>query len=77
MAQKISNNGLKPSHDEIARRAREIYERSGRIPGRDLENWLEAESQLLSTRKTEQEQRTPGVEPRSSGRVVAKPDTRA
>ena len=29
--------------DEIARVARELYEQSGRIEGRDLDNWLEAE----------------------------------
>jgi hypothetical protein len=27
----------------IARKAYELYEQSGRIEGRDLENWLEAE----------------------------------
>jgi hypothetical protein len=30
-------------NDEIAKRAQELYERSGRIEGRDLGNWLEAE----------------------------------
>ncbi len=29
--------------NEIAEVARELYEKSGRIEGRDLENWLEAE----------------------------------
>ena len=29
--------------DEIKKKAREIYEASGRKPGRDLDNWLEAE----------------------------------
>jgi hypothetical protein len=37
---------LKPAHDEIARRAYAIYERSGRQPGRSLENWLQAEIEL-------------------------------
>ncbi|MFZ5997503.1 MAG: DUF2934 domain-containing protein [Nitrospirota bacterium] len=31
------------SHEEIARLAYELYEKSGRVPGRDLENWFEAE----------------------------------
>lgn len=35
-----------PSHDEIARRAYEIYERSGCEPGHSLENWLHAELEL-------------------------------
>ena len=30
-------------YDEIAKLARELYEKSGRIEGRDLDNWLEAE----------------------------------
>jgi HSP20 family molecular chaperone IbpA len=33
--------------DAIVRRAQEIWETSGFIPGRDLENWLRAESELL------------------------------
>jgi HSP20 family protein len=34
-------------HDEIARRAFEMFERDGSIFGRDWENWLTAELQLL------------------------------
>jgi hypothetical protein len=30
-------------YDEIAKMAQELYEKSGRIEGRDLYNWLEAE----------------------------------
>lgn len=33
-------------HDEIALRARELYEKSGCQSGRDVEFWLEAERQL-------------------------------
>jgi hypothetical protein len=33
-------------HDAIRKRAREICLRSGRIPGRDLENWAQAESEI-------------------------------
>lgn len=35
-----------PSYDEIALRARSLYEQSGHTPGRDEEFWLEAERQL-------------------------------
>lgn len=35
-----------PSYDDISRRAFEIWDRSGRQPGHDLENWLRAESEL-------------------------------
>jgi HSP20 family protein len=34
-------------HDEIARRAFEIFERDGNVFGRDLENWFNAEEQLV------------------------------
>ena len=34
-------------HDSIAHRAFEIFEDNGRVFGRDLENWLRAQSELL------------------------------
>lgn len=34
--------------EEIAKVARELYEKSGRIEGRDRENWLDAERIVLS-----------------------------
>ena len=33
-------------HEAIRRRAEEIYIRNGRIPGRDLENWAQAEQEI-------------------------------
>jgi hypothetical protein len=38
-----------PAHilEAIRRRATEIYQRSGGVAGRDLENWCEAEAQIL------------------------------
>src|SRR5579863_10327937 len=33
-------------HELIRRRAEEIYFRNGRIPGRDLENWAQAEREI-------------------------------
>jgi Protein of unknown function (DUF2934) len=33
-------------HEAIRRRAEEIYFRNGRIPGRDLENWAQAEQEI-------------------------------
>ena len=38
----------RPSHEEIAKRAFEIYLSRGEWPGRDVEDWLEAERQLLN-----------------------------
>jgi hypothetical protein len=34
-------------HDAICRRAEEIYVRNGRIPGHDLENWMQAEAEIF------------------------------
>jgi hypothetical protein len=34
-------------HEAIRRRAEEIYIRNGRLPGRDLENWAQAEQEIL------------------------------
>lgn len=65
----VMTNNSKPSHEEIARRARELYERSGRRPGRDLENWLEAERELISARKAV-------AAPKNPAKPVAKPELR-
>ena len=39
---------VKPSHDEIAERAYNLYSASGYIPGHDVEHWLQAEAQLTA-----------------------------
>lgn len=52
MTKEVAMTNSKPTHEEISQRARAIYEQTGRRPGRDLENWLEAEAQLLAARKT-------------------------
>ena len=46
MAKKSIQSEPKPTHEEIARRAYEIFEERGRPHGRDQEHWLEAEAQL-------------------------------
>jgi hypothetical protein len=43
-------------HTEITKVAVELYEKSGRVEGRDLDNWLEAEKIVISRYK-EQEKR--------------------
>jgi len=35
-----------PTHEQIAQRAREIWERHGRPHGEDVKNWREAEEEL-------------------------------
>lgn len=37
-----------PTEDEIRDYAYHLYEQSGRIPGHDVENWLEARACLLA-----------------------------
>jgi hypothetical protein len=41
-------------YDEIAKIAYELYEKSGRAEGRELDNWLEAE-RIVMARHREQE----------------------
>lgn len=36
--------------DQIAQKAYELYEKRGRTPGNDLQDWLEAERQVLAER---------------------------
>lgn len=48
-ASSYKSSDLQPSidlQDAIRRRAEEIYIRNGRIPGRDKENWAQAESEI-------------------------------
>ena len=35
-----------PAHDDIAKKAYEIYEQKGRPEGKDIEHWIEAEKML-------------------------------
>ena len=36
------------NHDEIRRRAYEIYQERGGLPGRELDDWLQAENEFES-----------------------------
>src|SRR5579864_2353426 len=38
-------------NEAIGRRAREIYEKSGKIPGHDVENWVRAETEILNEQR--------------------------
>jgi len=51
----VSHPDVGDLHDAVRRRAEEIYERSGRIPGRDIENWSQAEQEI---RREAQQQRS-------------------
>ena len=69
MAKEFGKATNGPTHEEIAERAYEIFEKSGRKPGHDLENWLAAEAQLAVTRKQDTTART---DPRASARPVSR-----
>lgn len=42
----------KPTHEQISRRAQQLWENGGRPSGRDEEIWLEAERQLTRGEET-------------------------
>jgi len=48
-------------HDEISKLAYELYEKSGRPEGRDLENWCEAE-RIVIARHAEKEKTGKGTD---------------
>ena len=50
--------GHEDLHEAICRRAEEIYVRSGRIPGRDLENWMQAEKEMQDEKAKHSGRRT-------------------
>ena len=52
MQKQSTDSNHRPTHEEIAKVAYTIFEKNGRIPGRDVQNWLEAEAQLTAARKT-------------------------
>lgn len=43
---KTNGSAIIDLHEAIRRRAEEIYIRSGRVPGHDLENWAQAEKEI-------------------------------
>jgi hypothetical protein len=47
LAIEVRQPSSSPTREEIEVRAYEIYERRGRIDGNDVEDWLQAESELL------------------------------
>ncbi len=56
---------MKPSHDEIAMRAYELWDKGGRQPGRDLEDWLHAEAELTLLHQSGAETASIGLGPKA------------
>ncbi len=61
-------------HERIRRRAEEIYVQSGRVPGRDVANWSQAEREILA--ESQSQRRHPAVVVRVNGvKYVAEYDS--
>lgn len=59
---------LRPSHDEIAGRARQLWSDYGQPVGRDEEIWLEAERQLIAPGdRTKVDEAARHLAPKSAG----------
>ncbi len=57
-------------HEEIAIVARELYEKSGCIQGRDCENWLAAERIVLARHAGQDLEEPEGEEAMAAGEVI-------
>jgi len=73
LKQLTDSNHHKPTHEEIARVAYAIFEKNGKIPGRNQENWLEAEAQLMAARRTPQSRPAASTPARSTTSTSARP----
>lgn len=62
-------------YEEIARVAYELYEKSGYVEGRDLDNWLEAE-RIVKARLAEEEKKKSGKKSATKARKTTKRKTK-
>jgi hypothetical protein len=55
MAKANQPNGAgRPSQDAIGRRAYELYLQRGSVPGHELDDWLQAEAELIAAAAAEE-----------------------
>jgi hypothetical protein len=54
MAKQMTDSNSTPTHEQIARRAYEIFIERGQPTGQDLAHWLEAERQLRAAGQSSQ-----------------------
>jgi hypothetical protein len=59
LKKEVANMGNE-TREKIAKAAYEIYESSGREPGKDLQNWLMAEKSVLSKQSTGEDRNPDG-----------------
>jgi len=57
-------------HEEIAKVAYELYEKSGRIPGRERQNWLDAERIVLTRHASQEIEEPEGEEAMVADEVI-------
>jgi hypothetical protein len=76
MAKQFERPEQGPTHEEIAQRAYTLFEKSGRVPGHDIDNWLQAEAQLMADRKAKPETRQAKPETRQQSNGSTKSSTR-
>jgi len=72
MLNQSTDSNHRPTHEEIAKVAYAIFERNGRIPGRDQENWLEAEAQLMAARRPVQQRQAASTLRKSNANVATR-----
>jgi hypothetical protein len=53
-------------YDEIAQVAHDLYEKSGRIQGRSVQNWLEAEKMVLARHEKDAKKAKPVRPPKAA-----------
>jgi hypothetical protein len=58
----ISNSYHRPPQDEIATRAHEIFIERGASPGHELDDWLQAEEELVKARANGRRRKNPQPE---------------
>jgi hypothetical protein len=55
MAKQMTDSSSTPTHEQITRRAYEIFIERGQPEGRDLDHWLEAEKQLRAAGQSDED----------------------
>jgi len=73
MLKQLTASNYRPTHEEIAKVAYAIFEKNGKIPGKDQENWLRAEAQLMAARRAPQQRQTASTPAKSTPSISARP----
>jgi hypothetical protein len=72
MLKQLTDSNHRPTHEEIAKIAYAIFEKNGKIPGKDQENWLEAEAQLMAARRPAQTRQAASTPSKSTANMAAR-----